>query len=169
MGFSETTLITAAPIILESNRAWGARLPRVLLTNFATATLGNAADYFGIETADTRISSSEDGAMIEAGVAGFLHDITDAANEAKDPLSSYPYSYVGAVVKTCSVDSLKPSGVDHLIFCLERQIDPDVTNSSVYFPNRSSFPSTYSESATEPSTWSWNDLRTNWTWILYNE
>ena len=58
-------------------------------------------------------------------------------------------------------------GIDHFIYCAEKQVDTTITNS--YFTTRSPDPTDQRESATEPSGWSVNRIRMSWLRNLYDE
>lgn len=85
----------------------------------------------------------------------------------------YPGSYVADIVETCQVyrDGYwrRANGVDHLVYCFERAVDPDVTGSATYFDTRDSDPIDQSESADEPAAWNRGDIRTLWLWDLYED
>lgn len=105
-----------------------------------------------------------DGSIIEGAVAAFLWDLTDTADESHDN-ADYPGSYVADILKTCKTDGSRANGVDQLIACLQRQIP----SYSGYFDTRSSPPSSFSESASEPSGWGRPEVKTLWRKNLYGE
>ncbi|MDX2121642.1 MAG: hypothetical protein SF070_11385 [Gemmatimonadota bacterium] len=141
------------------------RFPWYQDTTFAAALERN--DYY----------HGGDGARGEAPVAAFLLDLTDSsiAQQPDDDAVKYPGSYIASVVQTCQVKNpgsstwLFSKGIDHLVYCLEKQIDPAVTGSPTYFVTRSPDPSTYRESATEPGTWNRNAIRALWLLNLYGQ
>lgn len=146
--------------------------------DFECAYAEGLADYLGsaitgiyesyFESNDAWGIDGEDGSIIEGPVASFFLDLTDSAAEAHDSIT-FPPSYVAAIVETCEVNGgTDADGIDHLIYCFENQIDSLVTNDPDYFPQRSSDPSSYSESATEPNGWSWSVIRAIWVKNLYN-
>jgi hypothetical protein len=106
----------------------------------------------------------DDGSIIEGAVAAFLWDLTDPSNESHDG-ADYPGSYVADIIKTCKTDGSRADGVDHLIASFQRQIP----SYSGYFDTRSSSPSSFSESVTEPGSWSRTDVKTLWRKNLYGE
>ena len=106
----------------------------------------------------------DDGSIIEGAVAAFLWDLTDPSNESHDG-ADYPGSYVADIIKTCKTDGSRANGVDHLIACFQRQIP----SYSGYFDTRSSSPSSFSESATEPGSWNRTDVKALWRKNLYGE
>lgn len=125
----------------------------------------------------TITGTSTDGAIIESAVAAFFLDLTDSDWESHDQ-TTYPGSYLAQVIRTCEVYRrvswisawFRASGVDHLIYCLENQVDPAVTGSSVYFPTRSTDPTQQRESATEPAgLWNRWAIRALWQRNLYGQ
>lgn len=123
-----------------------------------------------------------DGSRIEGAVAAFFYDLVDDSNspdgptnssDGDDDATSYPASYLAQIIKTCQVRSgvvwIRPNGVDHVIYCMERSIDPAITGSATYFPTRSPDPSSFLENATEPVGWSQNAVRVLWKHNLYGE
>lgn len=114
-------------------------------------------------------SNNPDGSIIEGAVQAFLYDITDPANETGDAIA-YSTGYLGDIMATCQVsdgggDPTHPSGIDHVIRCLEQQVDSSV-NGYFYYRNPASTSET--ESATEPPGWSRSNIRTLWLKDLYN-
>jgi len=114
--------------------------------------------------ADRGDGDPNDGAIIEGAVAAFLWDLTDPSDESHDG-ADYPGSYVADVIKTCKTDGSRANGVDHLIACFQRQIP----SYSGYFDTRSSSPSSFNESATEPGSWDRTDVKALWRKNLYGE
>lgn len=125
--------------------------------------------------------SNPDGSAWETAVAAFLYDLVDnwtypdGPNNATgddDDSVSYPANYVAQVIRTCRHQSIGfipfgPWGIDHLIYCFERALDPAVTGNATYFPERSTDPYSISEGATEPPNWIQSAIRTLWTRNLY--
>lgn len=109
------------------------------------------------------------GSRIEGAVAALLVDLTDGANETHDAID-YPEAYIGDLIRTCSVTlssvNLHADGIDHFIRCLEKQVDSSISS---YFWPRTTTPTAYAESATEPGSWSLSNIRTLWKKNLYNE
>jgi hypothetical protein len=109
------------------------------------------------------------GTLIEGAVAAFLWDLHDSVVEAHDS-TAYPGSYLADLISTCSVDfgsgSQHANGVDMLIRCAEKSTDSSVSS---YFYPRDTNPTSYSESATEPGSWSASHIRLNWKKNLYNQ
>ena len=93
---------------------------------------------------DVSYSGSGDGSIIEGAVASFFYDLVDNANtrdginnqpDGDDDVVSYPGSYVADIVKTCLVNgTTKANGIDHVIYCFERTIDPAITGNPNTFP-----------------------------------
>ena len=105
-----------------------------------------------------------DGSIIEGAVAAFLWDLTDTADESHDN-ADYPGSYLADIIKTCKTDGSRADGVDQLIACIQRE----VPSHAGYFDTRSSRPSSYSESASEPGSWNRTDIKALWRKNLYGE
>lgn len=135
------------------------------------------ADYFAAVAGNSDIAAYEsnayyyggDGSVIEGAVAAFLYDLTDAANEPHDVVQ-YPGSYLAEVFQTCKAYDPIPrraNGIDHLVYCMENQVDPVVTQT--YFPTRGTPPYAFLESASEPPGWSSSDVRTLWEANLYGQ
>jgi hypothetical protein len=123
------------------------------------------SNYYGT------LPGSNDGSVFETSVAKFLYDLTDGSsnNEPWDR-AQYPGSYVGSVIKSCSVQAgiwAPADGVDHLAYCFEQQVDPSVRLS--FFPTRAAPPTAESQSAVTPATWSRDDIRALWLRDLYNQ
>jgi hypothetical protein len=82
----------------------------------------------------------------------------------------YPGSYLANVIKSCTVVtggvSGQNKGVDHLIYCLEHSVDSGIFGR---FYGRGTHPSSYSETATEPGSWSASAIRTLWLNNLYDD
>ncbi len=81
------------------------------------------------------VNQSSDGSIIEGAVAAFFYDLVDGPNEpdgasnqadGDDDAIQYSGKYVSDIVKTCKVDgSVRANGIDHLVYCFERQIDQE--------------------------------------------
>ena len=115
-----------------------------------------------------------DGALIEATVAAFLFDVTDPANEPHDNVEAPGY-YMRDIVATCevwqSLSWIDADGVDHLVYCMEEDVDSAVTGSSTWFTSRSTAPTDERSSAQSSGTWGWSqaNIRKLWLWNLYGE
>jgi hypothetical protein len=145
-------------------------------------TMGTGSDY-SIER--NLYYSSGDGSIIEGAVAAFLYDLVDGPNDpdgsanqsdgVDDDSVQYSGNYLANLMRTCNVVFYSPNrgenGIDDLVYCLERQVDPAVRNSSVYFPTRPEFwkATSESEGAAEPPTWSQTAIRALWTHNLYGQ
>ena len=109
------------------------------------------------------------GSFIEGAVAAFFWDLHDSVGEAHDSIA-YAGSYIADLISTCTVNFgtglLRANGIDMLIRCLENSTDSGVT--SFFYP-RNTNPTGYSESASEPGSWSAAHIRTNWKKNLYNQ
>jgi hypothetical protein len=125
----------------------------------------------------TPTGTSYDGSIIEGAVAAFFLDLTDSDGEAHDQ-AAYPGWYLSQVIRTCEVYQrisfvniwTRARGVDHLVHCLENQIDPAVTGSSTYFVTRSPDPTNWRESASEPyGSWNRWHIRSLWLRNLYGQ
>jgi hypothetical protein len=101
-----------------------------------------------------------DGSIVEGPVASFLYDITDSnlwgvgtpggqLDEAHDNVA-YSGSSVADVIASCQVKQdeawIYNDGTDHLVYCFERQVDPDITRSSTYFSTRNPDPTEQNQS-----------------------
>ena len=143
------------------------------------ALTGSYASDYAIE--HNVFYSSGDGSIVEGAVSAFLYDLVDGPNDpdafdnttdGDDDAVQYPGSYVANLMRTCWVTATPShgeNGIDDLTYCLERQVDPAVTGSSVYFPTRGADPWAESEGATEPPTWSQGAIRALWTHNLYGQ
>ncbi len=120
-------------------------------------------------------SLTTDGARAEAAVAAFLYDLADGPATANgspgsdDDAVVFGGSWVGEVINSCMVLTnglwARNDGVDHLVYCFERRIEPYVQQG--YFPTRPALPSLWSSSATPPPGWSANAVTTAWQQALY--
>jgi hypothetical protein len=136
---------------------------------YAVATLGEeTGELFYLEH-NLYYFAGQDGSRKEHSVAAFLWDLTDPANEAHDQVQ-YPGTYIAGILRTCDV-APKTGGyfdrnrLEHVIYCLERQVDASVRPRftdpwilSIGFQR---------ESAVEPPTWSRPAIRTLWMRNLY--
>lgn len=128
---------------------------------------------------DVNYAGTGDGSVVEGAVASFFYDLLDNAStpdgsnnqsDGDDDTVAYPGSYIADIVKTCFVNgTTKANGIDHIIYCFERTIDPAITGSPTYFPTRSPDPTSYSEGATEPPSWSQSNIRALWLRNLYGQ
>ncbi|WP_420635494.1 PKD domain-containing protein [Candidatus Palauibacter sp.] len=83
--------------------------------------------------------SRDDGSRYHGEVTAFFHDLFDPANETHDALE-LDVGAVMDVMASCRVSRdtvmVAPSGIDHLIWCLEARIDTTVTRDTTYFRQR---------------------------------
>jgi hypothetical protein len=118
---------------------------------------------------DSSDPNDPNGSILEGAVTAFLWDVSDAANEVHDNIA-YPHSYVVDILRTCSVSDANgaqhANGVDHAIRCFEKQVDSAINS---YFYTRVPASTSYSESATEPGSWSLTDVRQLWKKDLYDQ
>ena len=153
-GFAEYVMVVARPDV--SSGDW------------VTYYEGNAAllDNSNPNSGDP---NDPNGSILEGPVTALLVDLTDAANESHDVIQYAP-SYIADVLRTCFVSdgssNEHANGVDHVIRCLERQVDSSING---YFYTRSPASVSYSESASEPGAWSASNIRTLWKKNLYNQ
>jgi hypothetical protein len=121
-------------------------------TYFAVFLRGSATGYWEgfVEHADQANWIGTDGSLIEGAIAGFLYDLTDANSfgvESHD-LVQYPGSYVADVISGCSVqlassEWIPNRGIDHLVYCFQRDMD-GVAN---YFTSRDPKPVAQNQSS----------------------
>lgn len=74
-------------------------------------------------------------------------------------------------MKDCGVRSggsswNSPDGIDHLIWCLENQVDTAITNGDDYFQERESHPTQENQN---DHSWDEDHIRTMWLMNLYDE
>lgn len=97
---------------------------------------------------------------IENNVAAFLWDIDDGGSESGDT-TDYPPSYIDAILTTCSIATSGGSGqsetVPGIVWCMEKGF-PSASVQDSLFPTHPEG-TAYSESATEPGTWSATAVR----------
>ncbi len=110
---------------------------------------------------------SEEGSLIEGAFAAFLFNLTDNSVAAHDSISA-PGSYVADLFETCEVTYFlsprRANGPDEISYCAENSINPDG-----YFTIRGATPYQYTESATEPASWTAGRVHTLWTWAMYEK
>jgi len=145
-------------------------------------TVGDSAASYFYEIRDNTLvnideeeDGDHDGAQRETAVAAFFFDLTtdvDDGSEDFDELN-LPPPYLKDVIKTCEVKEdgvwIRGDGVDHYVYCLENQVDSEVTVDPKYFDTRGSDPTDFNESATEPAGWSPANIRALWRYDLYKE
>lgn len=116
------------------------------------------------------LSTSQDGARVENAVAAFIYDIGDGANESHDAIA-LGHAYVARIYDTCNaywdLAWRGANGADHVAYCMENYVDPNVTSSTIYFTSRSPDPTDQQNSAGQPTGWSASPIRTIWRHNLY--
>lgn len=119
--------------------------------------------------------AGQDGSRSAAALAAFFYDLTDnnrwvATNPEPFDAVQYPGSVIAEVITGCQVYEggtwIYNNGIDHLIYCFERQVDPAVTGNAKYFPTRSPDPTAQSVASTVTSP---TEVRKLWRRNLYNE
>jgi hypothetical protein len=148
-----------------------------LPTSLGCALIEGFASYFAVATRRQATGNYEywvetnafypggDGSIVEGPVASFLYDITDSnwwglgtqgapvgqRDEHHDNIV-YSGSYVAGVIASCQVRQngvwTSNTGIDHLVYCFERQVDPTVTGSSTYFHTRNPDPTEQNQTGT---------------------
>lgn len=138
----------------------------------AAVTRKDAGQRFEMVEQDAGPASGVDGSRMERYVAAFLYDLTDSDTHEPFDNVSFPGSYLADVIATCNVnvDGVfeRNRAIIDVIFCLERQVDPAVTGSSTYFTGLQ-HPFDFRVSATLPSSWNRQAIRTLWLKVLYNQ
>ncbi len=148
------------------------------------------ADYFGMKTQTTVYANDidpdprftetilegnsyyragEDGSLDEGTVAAFFYDLLDAADEGHDSLSISAEDLY-EVMDDCEVregsEWVSPGGIDHLIWCLEADVDSSITGGDDYFPTRDPHPTQENQSN---HAWVEGHVRLLWLKNLYGE
>ena len=138
------------------------------------------ADYgaYYIDPSDTRTStlqthakvdpSNGDPAEVEGNVAAMFLDLIDSDSESGDDTNYSPY-YIVDVFKSCEVKVKKlgvtlthdRDDVSDYVWCLENRVVKSVHDQK--FPSGPTAPESAQESASEPSDWDADDIRTTWT------
>lgn len=118
----------------------------------------------------------KDGSLSESAVASFFYDITDndtrptVGDELHDNVS-YGGVAVAEVMSTCralqSGSLVVDNGIDHVVYCMERQVDAAVTGSTQYFTTRSPDPTGFQVSST--TVMNPTEVRKLWRKNLYNQ
>lgn len=112
--------------------------------------------------------TSTEGSLIEGAFAAFLYDLTDAVVEAHDSIGA-PGSYLRDLIRSCEAKYFgnnwrRADGTDEIVYCVENAINP-----TGYLTERGGYPESYSESATEPGSWSGPRTHAAWTWNMYEK
>ncbi len=109
-----------------------------------------------------------DPAEVEGNVAALILDLIDSDSESGDDTNYSPY-YIVDVFKSCEVRVKKfgvtlthdRDDVSDYVWCLENRVVKSVHDQK--FPGGPKAPESAQESASEPSDWDANDIRTTWT------
>ncbi len=169
-----------SPHFLDEPSSLGCAYSEGLASLVAVVAFGENFDLDGAYELNSFFSSGDDGSQIEGAVTSFLYDLYDIASSpdglaGDDDGVSYGAPYLGDVIRTCSVLYsiqqvwLRPDGIDHLVYCLERQVDQAVVTSPMFFASRGFDPDGFSEGATEPPSWSVPVTRDRWVHNLYGQ
>ena len=162
------------------------------LSNLPCALVEGFANYFAIVTRPNEtgyddywernyyhlnyVGATSDGSRSESAVSSFFYDITDSDSRAAvgDELHdnvAYSGTALAEVITTCkalqSGTYVQNNGVDHVIWCMERQVDPAITGSTAYFPTRSPDPTGYQ--VTSSTVMNRTEVRRLWKRNLYNQ
>jgi hypothetical protein len=119
-------------------------------------------DLYDWETFHKSAPSGRDESEIEGNVAALFHDLLDDTTESGDEVD-FPPSYVTTVFRTCDVYRarrwLDRDDSSDYVWCLEERV-----NGSVHDDNFSGVPrpSNQRHSASRPSGWNADDIRTTW-------
>jgi hypothetical protein len=143
---------------------------------YAAATRGPEAAYY--DRFDSPHAFSQ-GAASEQAVAAFYFDVTDPVGsgaEAAWDVIQYPGSYMAQLIETCeefsglsaiTVGWNRARGVDAIIYCMERFLDPQV-RTAYFFAGNDRLIYDFREGATEPGgTTQASDVRRAWLHNLY--
>ena len=109
---------------------------------------------------------NRDGAHFSGMITSFFYDLTDGTSESWDALELDEMD-ISTVMKNCEVREgswTSPTGIDHLIWCLEAEVDTDITGGDDYFSGRSPDPTDQNQ---DDHTWNEDFIRTLWLKNLY--
>lgn len=99
---------------------------------------------------------------LESAVGAVLYDVVNAANEAHDG-AFWGGSYLPGLVGTCMVQQAglwqRASGVDHITYCLEKDLDSFATG---LFSSERPIPSAWTFTGATPGSWSKATARPIW-------
>ena len=118
---------------------------------------------------NTYYSSGLDGSRDEGPIMSFFYDLFDGGGGESHDLLDLDVQDVLTVMGNCEVrvsgSWIAPTGIDHLIWCLENGVDSDITGGDDYFTTRSVHPT-----AENQSDHSWNETHVRKLWLknLYN-
>lgn len=143
---------------------------------YAAAVLGRRAGYIteGIEA--NAWFSSGDGSRYEDAVAAFLLDFSDNSNtyfNGDDDTVWYYGEWMAGMIRTCEVYAggawRRPTGIDHIVYCMEGQVDPQITGSTNYFPSR--YPDPVAQRSSGPATGGYSQSAVRGLWLrnLYRQ
>ena len=114
-------------------------------------------------------SSGMDGSLDEGPVMSFFYDLFDGGSGESHDLLNLDVQDVLSVMGSCKVQVsgswIRPTGIDHLIWCLENQVDSDITGGDDYFTARGVHPTSENQ-----GNHSWNEAHVRKLWLknLYN-
>ena len=98
----------------------------------------------------------------------FFWDLFDGTRESHDSLELDQID-VTSMMSRCKVRQgsawISPSGIDHLIWCLEANVDADITGGDDYSSTRSPDPTDQNQ---RNHAWNENHVRALWLKNLYN-
>jgi hypothetical protein len=124
--------------------------------------------------ADTMFEQNEyyvtghDGAHYSGIIMAFFWDLFDDTSESHDSLE-LDQTVVTKMMGGCEIregtEWIHPTGIDHLIWCLEAAVDTAVTGGTDYFSTRSPDPTDQNQSDHH---WNEDHIRTLWLKNLYN-
>lgn len=141
---------------------------------FAAVTRGSLAAeiesgvYYPGTVYYTSDSFAEDGSTIEGAIASFFWDATDPANESHDAVQ-FSVRDLGELIRTCEAYQSgwrRANAIDHLIYCMEGQVDPNVTGHPYYFATRSTDPTSQRHGSAFPAGQQ-SAIRTAWVHNLH--
>lgn len=118
---------------------------------------------------NTYYSSGLDGSLDEGPVMSFFYDLFDGGSGESHDLLDLDVQDVLTVMGNCQVrvsgSWIAPTGIDHLIWCLENGVDSDITGGDDYFTTRTVHPTEENQ-----SDHSWNETHVRKLWLknLYN-
>ena len=109
-----------------------------------------------------------DGAHYSGIITAFFYDLFDDTSEPHDSLD-LDEETVTRMMGRCKVKEgttwISPTGIDHLIWCLEAQVDTVITGGDDYFTTRDPDPTDQNQS---DHGWNEDHIRTLWLKNLYN-
>ena len=128
-----------------------------------------ARNYSGVTAA-----YGTDRSTTEVHVAAFLTRLVDSAIDPARPWdrAQFPGRYVGETIRTCTTNGVSPAradGIDRLIYCLERGVDPRIRDA--YFTSRANASriTTQASGVEAPLGWNRAIVRTLWEKVLYGQ